>query len=170
MSNLPGIVVTKTPEELGRVARANREKLGISLREASRKNDFGKRFLSEFERGKDTAELGKVMHALHAAGLDIAVVPRRTEHINAERLSKRLDLEFPYDWSNPNMGESTLISLVLEKARFNDILSITHHFGIERISAEAKNFEGTHQAGLINKYLQRIKKGIALAGVRDVHA
>ncbi len=169
MTEQAGIVVIRTPGELGEVARVSREKSGISLRESARKNTFGARFLSEFERGKDTAELGKVMQALHATGLELAVVPRHTEHFNAERLSKRLNLEFPYDWSNSKMSESTLILLVLEKTRFNDILSIVYHFGFERISIEAKNFAGTHQASLIRKYLQRIKKGIELARVRNAH-
>ena len=35
------------------------------------------RFLSEFERGKETAELGKVLAALAALGLDVFVEPRR---------------------------------------------------------------------------------------------
>ncbi|NOY66299.1 MAG: hypothetical protein GXP13_02670 [Gammaproteobacteria bacterium] len=165
MNEFSNIIVTRTTRELGAAARASREKAGVSLRKSSRDNPYGVRFLSEFERGKSTAELGKVMQALHAAGLDLAVVPRRTQAVHTERLSKRLNLEFPYDWSNPEMNESTLISLVLEKARFNDILSIAHYFGIERIAAEANNFADTPQSILINKYLGRIKKGIALAAI-----
>ena len=34
------------------------------------------RFLSEFERGKDTAELGKALAALAALGLEVVVRPR----------------------------------------------------------------------------------------------
>ena len=34
------------------------------------------RFLSEFERGKDTAEIGKVLAALAALGLEVVVKPR----------------------------------------------------------------------------------------------
>jgi len=163
--NLSNIRVAKTPEELGDIARAGREKAGVSLRQASDTNSFGVRFLSEFERGKPTAELGKVMQALHAAGLDLAVVPRQqSTDTNPSQLSKQLNLEFPYDWSNPNMGDSTLIRLVLEKARFNDILSITHYFGIGRIVEESKKLSDSLKVELINKYLQRIKQGIALAG------
>ena len=34
------------------------------------------RFLSELERGKETAEIGKTVHALQLLGLEVIVVPR----------------------------------------------------------------------------------------------
>ncbi len=164
MKNPTHITITATPEALGKVARENRKKSGVSLRQSSNDNAYGIRFLSEFERGKPTAELGKVIQALHAAGLDLAVVPRQVRVVNSERLSQKLNLEFPYDWSNPDISESTLIFLVLEKARFNDILAITYYFGLERITLEAKNLVDAPQSKLIDKYLRRIQQGISLVG------
>mgnify|MGYP000211062454 CR=1 FL=1 len=166
--NSSNISYVKTPEELGHVARSRREKAGISLRSAVNGHAFGIRFLSEFERGKQTAELGKVMQALHAAGLELAVVSRpeserSSPDANMNHWSRHLNLEFPYDWSNPEMDESTLISLVLEKSRFNDILTVAHHFGIARIVEEAEKHSNSSKAELITKYLRRIKKGIALS-------
>ncbi len=38
------------------------------------------RFLSEFERGKDNASVGRVMHALACLGLDVLVVGRAVAH------------------------------------------------------------------------------------------
>lgn len=35
------------------------------------------RFLSELERGKKTAEIGKALHALRLLGLEVVVLPRR---------------------------------------------------------------------------------------------
>ena len=35
------------------------------------------RFLSEFERGKETAELGKALKALHTLGLEVVIQPRK---------------------------------------------------------------------------------------------
>lgn len=164
MRDSTNITITTTPEALGAVARESRKQSGTSLRKSSNDNAYGIRFLSEFERGKPTVELGKVIQALHAAGLDLAVVPRQVRSATAEPLSKKLNLEFPYDWSNPGISESTLIFLVLEKTRFNDILAIAHYFGIERITIEARNFAEAPQSELINKYLRRIQQGIALAG------
>lgn len=34
------------------------------------------RFLSEFERGKETAEIGKVLQALRILGLEVVIQPR----------------------------------------------------------------------------------------------
>jgi len=162
--NSTDIRLAQTPQELGDIARASREKTGISLRKAASEHSFGTRFLSEFERGKATAELGKVMEALHATGLDLAVVPRHKPPATATALlSQQLNLEFPYDWSNPDMDESTLILLVLDKARFNDILSITYYFGIARISTESKKLTDAAKVELVNKYLRRIEKGITLS-------
>jgi len=147
---------------------------GASLRRTAAANNVGARFLSEFERGKPTTEIGKVITALHAAGLDLAVVPRLASPPQADtsnaptlnsnkRLSQQLQLEFPYDWSNPQLDESTFIRLVLEKTRFNDILRVARHFGIERLESEAEQLTDIPQAAIINKLLARIRAGIARA-------
>lgn len=49
----------------------------LNLETVSAIGGFSMRFLSEFERGKDTAEIGKVMAALRALGLEMVVEPRR---------------------------------------------------------------------------------------------
>ncbi|EQD34801.1 transcriptional regulator, XRE family protein [mine drainage metagenome] len=36
----------------------------------------GPRFISELERGKSTAEIGKALHVIQQLGLDIWVIPR----------------------------------------------------------------------------------------------
>ena len=38
--------------------------------------NLGTRFLSELERGKATAELGKVLKALQTLGLEVVIQPR----------------------------------------------------------------------------------------------
>ena len=38
--------------------------------------NLGMRFLSELERGKATAELGKVLKALQTLGLEVVIQPR----------------------------------------------------------------------------------------------
>ncbi len=172
------IIIASTAKELGKLARSNRKAAGMSLRQTSALNNLGVRFLSEFERGKPTAEIGKVITALQAAGLDLAVVPRpnifkanvfstatakEATVKKAKRLSQRLNLEFPYEWSNPDLDESTFIHLVLEKTRFNDILRIAHYFGIERIESESRYFVAAPQERVINKLLARIRTGIERA-------
>jgi len=68
----------RTPEELGQITRVHRKCRGISLETVSGLGNLGIRFLSEFERGKKTAEIGKVLKALDTLGLELVVRPRRT--------------------------------------------------------------------------------------------
>jgi len=72
----------RTPAELGHVTRAHRQSAGLTLAEVSAGAQLGLRFLSEFERGKENASLGRVLKALQALGLEMLVVPRE----DAERI------------------------------------------------------------------------------------
>jgi transcriptional regulator with XRE-family HTH domain len=68
----------QTPEELGRLARAHRKQRRLTLETVSGLGNLSTRFLSEFERGKETAEIGKVLKALRTLGLEVIVQPRGT--------------------------------------------------------------------------------------------
>lgn len=63
-------------EELGRLTRAHRKQRKLTLETISGIGNLSTRFLSEFERGKKTAELGKVLQALHTLGLEVVILPR----------------------------------------------------------------------------------------------
>jgi HTH-type transcriptional regulator/antitoxin HipB len=67
----------ETVEQLGRLARAHRKGKHLTLETVSGLGNLSPRFLSEFERGKETAEIGKVLKALRILGLEITVQPRR---------------------------------------------------------------------------------------------
>ncbi len=69
-------------EELGKLARAHRKQRKLTLETISGLSNLSTRFLSEFERGKETAELGKVLKALRTLGLEVAVQPRRAAGFN----------------------------------------------------------------------------------------
>lgn len=62
--------------DLGRLVRAHRKQKQLTLENASGLANLSVRFLSEFERGKETAEIGKVLKALQTLGLDVFVQPR----------------------------------------------------------------------------------------------
>jgi len=66
----------QTAGELGRLARAHRQQRHLTLATVSGLGNLSPRFLSEFERGKETAELGKVLKALRLLGLELIVRPR----------------------------------------------------------------------------------------------
>ncbi len=168
--------------ELGQLIRSERKASGVTLQQTSAKSKIGVRFLSELERGKATAEIGKVISALHTVGLDMAVVQKpvnyKVEVIETtaikdsatsysanttQSLSDELTLEYPYHWSNPDINDAVFIRTVLARARFNDVLKITHHFGIERIDVETSHFCDTPQHEIILKLLSHIRAGIKLA-------
>lgn len=65
-----------TVEELGRLARAHRKHRHLTLETVSGLGNLSMRFLSEFERGKETAEIGKVLKALRTLGLEVIIQPR----------------------------------------------------------------------------------------------
>ena len=66
----------RSAEELGKLARAHRKQRELTLETISGLGNVSTRFLSEFERGKETAELGKVLKALRTLGLEVIIQPR----------------------------------------------------------------------------------------------
>ncbi len=66
----------QTVEELGHLARAHRKHRRLTLETISGLGNLSTRFLSEFERGKETAEIGKVLKALRTLGLEVIIQPR----------------------------------------------------------------------------------------------
>ncbi|MFZ5593181.1 MAG: helix-turn-helix domain-containing protein [Pseudomonadota bacterium] len=66
----------QTTEELGRLARAHRKQRCLTLETVSGLGNLSMRFLSEFERGKETAEIGKFLKALRTLDLEVIIRPR----------------------------------------------------------------------------------------------
>jgi len=66
----------QTAEELGRLVRVHRKRRSLTLETISGLGNLSTRFLSEFERGKETAEIGKVLKALRTLGLEVIIQPR----------------------------------------------------------------------------------------------
>ena len=75
----------RSPEALGRLARRERKRQELTLDAVYSVTGLTTRFLSEFERGKPNASLGRVMQALQALGLEMLVLPRD----DAERVLAR---------------------------------------------------------------------------------
>lgn len=72
----------RSPGALGELARQERKRQGLTLDKVYSVSGLTTRFLSEFERGKPNASIGRVMDALQALGLEMLVLPRS----DAERL------------------------------------------------------------------------------------
>jgi transcriptional regulator with XRE-family HTH domain len=67
-----------TPSDLGALFRRERKRRGLTLAQVRDATGLSTRFLSEFERGKENASLGRVLRALSSLGLEVLVFPRAT--------------------------------------------------------------------------------------------
>ncbi|MGC9127601.1 MAG: hypothetical protein ACP5GA_02575, partial [Acidithiobacillus sp.] len=65
----PDYGVVSDVQALGRIARGHRKRRRLTLETVSGPENLSPRFLSEFERGKETAEIGKVLKALSLLGI-----------------------------------------------------------------------------------------------------
>jgi len=66
----------KTPEDLGKVIRERRKKAKLTQKKAAALAGIGVRFLSELERGKPTAQIGKTLKVAQLLGLEIKINER----------------------------------------------------------------------------------------------
>ena len=66
-------VEIKDTKALGKLIRQHRKAMGLTQLDAAGLCGVGERFLSELERGKPTASLGKTVQVLKRLGLRILV-------------------------------------------------------------------------------------------------
>lgn len=66
------------PKQLGSLLRQVRKAQGISQEDLSALAGIGPRLIGEIERGKPTAEIGKVLNLVASLGLEVIVRPRTT--------------------------------------------------------------------------------------------
>ena len=76
MADSPSPRRLDSPAALGRFLRAARKARGLTLADLREATALSTRFLSELERGKPNASLGRALRALSTLGFDIWVVPR----------------------------------------------------------------------------------------------
>ena len=67
------------PEELGQYLLKERKQLKLTQKEISEFADVGRKFIIEIEKGKTTAQLGKVFELLNSLGLELHLVKRGEE-------------------------------------------------------------------------------------------
>ncbi len=63
-------------DELGEIIRRFRKSQHLTLEKVSGLSNLSIRFISELERGKETAELGKALKMLNKLGLEVYIQPR----------------------------------------------------------------------------------------------
>ena len=74
----------QTTKDLGEIVRAHRKSKHLTLETISGLGNLSTRFLSEFERGKETAEIGKVLKALRTLGLEVTVQTRYVQQADSK--------------------------------------------------------------------------------------
>jgi HTH-type transcriptional regulator / antitoxin HipB len=62
--------------QLGSLLRQTRKDQGLTQEALSALAGIGPRLIGEIERGKPTAEVGKVFHLLASLGLEVVIQPR----------------------------------------------------------------------------------------------
>lgn len=65
-------------KEIGLLIRDQRKKNGVTQAKAAGLSGVGQRFLSELERGKETIEIGKALRVIYRLGLEIFILPRKS--------------------------------------------------------------------------------------------
>jgi HTH-type transcriptional regulator / antitoxin HipB len=68
------------PQQLGALIRQVRKAQGITQTDLSALAGIGPRLIGEIERGKPTAEIGKVLRLLGSLGLDVIIQPRTSRN------------------------------------------------------------------------------------------
>ncbi|HEX6766763.1 MAG TPA: hypothetical protein VF103_14815 [Polyangiaceae bacterium] len=68
-----------TPRDFGAIVRGARKSAGLTLVECAGANGVGVRFLSELERGKETAEIGLALRIARSLGIEIHATTPKTK-------------------------------------------------------------------------------------------
>ncbi len=74
--NIPIGTVSST-KDIGIAIRAKRKTDGLTQADAAALCGVGARFLGELERGKETAQIGKVIRILQGLGLELQIAAKR---------------------------------------------------------------------------------------------
>lgn len=64
------------PKELGQHLLEERKRLKLTQKEISEFSDVGRKFIIEIEKGKVTAQIGKVFELLNSLGLEFHIIKR----------------------------------------------------------------------------------------------
>lgn len=67
--------IIQDSSQLGRIVRETRKALGLNQADLALTAGVGVRLLVEIEKGKPTAQIGKVMQVLAALGIEVGLSP-----------------------------------------------------------------------------------------------
>jgi len=64
-----------TTQQIGRMIRDTRKKLGVTQKDLALTSGTGLRFVIDLERGKETCEIGKALTVIQTLGIRLALTP-----------------------------------------------------------------------------------------------
>jgi HTH-type transcriptional regulator/antitoxin HipB len=64
-----------TTQQIGRLIRDTRKKLGVTQKALALTSGTGLRFVIDLEKGKETCEIGKALIILNTLGIKIVLTP-----------------------------------------------------------------------------------------------
>jgi len=67
-----------TTQQIGRMIRDTRKKLGVTQKDLALTSGTGLRFVIDLERGKKTCEIGKALTVIQTLGIRLALTPPAT--------------------------------------------------------------------------------------------
>jgi len=67
-----------TPQEIGKLIRDTRKRLGVTQKDLALTSGTGLRFVIDLERGKQTSEIGKALTVLQTLGIKLTLTPPAT--------------------------------------------------------------------------------------------
>ena len=68
-----------TPEQIGKLIRDTRKKLGVTQKDLALPSGPGMRFIIGLEKGKETCEIGKALAILNTLGVKMTLTPPAKE-------------------------------------------------------------------------------------------
>jgi HTH-type transcriptional regulator/antitoxin HipB len=68
--------IIHTAKDLGQLVRESRKAQGLSQDELAGLTGTGRRFIGDLESGKETAQLGKVLHVLNTLGISLSTIQK----------------------------------------------------------------------------------------------
>lgn len=77
MTTLLKLYEAQDLKELGNLLRLRRKEMGVTQEQAAALCNVSPRFIGEVERGKATAEIGKVLQLIRGYGLRITICDRK---------------------------------------------------------------------------------------------
>jgi transcriptional regulator with XRE-family HTH domain len=137
-----------------------RLKAGISQAELARLAEVSRATINALENNS-IKEIG-VNRLNRIVSVSKGLAVEQTIPTQSQRKSSRLNLSFPYDWSNSSMPDALLINKVVERGLFEDLAKIATQFGIAPVRHSIAEFSARNHtaASTLNRMLGNIEKAL----------